>query len=65
MSVENNTTEQLGRISFADLSAMTGFSENIIREELVKAGNLTSDSLTLDELRKVMVKFIDSEFIEK
>ena len=48
-----------GKINLSTLATLTGFSEEKIREELLSDHIDPSSEMTLEELRKVMLNFID------
>lgn len=55
-------------IKFDSLSNLTGFSTQLIKEELLKFegdSKSNSDEISLNKLRKAMLAFIDETLLEK
>lgn len=60
--LENKNDDQ-EMISLESLADLTGFPVEMIRTELFKS-ELTEEKITLDELRKAMVSYIDATMLE-
>ena len=61
--LEQKTNEQ-ELVSLDSLAALTGFPVEMIKSELFKDSSLETEKVTLAELRKAMVGFIDATMLE-
>lgn len=60
--LEQNTNEQ-ELIKLSSLAELTGFPEEMIKKELFNS-SLDSEQITLADLRKAMVSYIDATMLE-
>lgn len=56
--------EKATKVSLEELARLTGFSTDLIRDELF-TGARTSDGVCLEDLRAMMLKYIDATLIQE
>lgn len=61
--LDQNANEQ-ELVSLDSLAELTGFPVEMIKSELFKNSSLETEKVTLAELRKAMVSYIDATMLE-
>ncbi len=63
--LESEAKEKQEMVTLKSLSDLTGFPVKMIKEELFNEKQLNEETVSLDELRKAMVSYLDQTMLEE
>lgn len=62
--LESEAKEKQEMVTLKSLSDLTGFPVKMIKEELFSDAQLNEETVSLDDLRKAMVTYLDQTMLE-
>lgn len=62
--LESEAKEKQEMVTLKSLSDLTGFPVKMIKEELFNDAQLNEETVSLDDLRKAMVTYLDQTMLE-
>lgn len=63
--LESEAKEKQEMVTLKSLSDLTGFPVKMIKEELFNEKQLSEETVSLDDLRKAMVSYLDQTMLEE
>ncbi len=63
--LESEAKEKQEMVTLKSLSDLTGFPVKMIKEELFNEKQLNEETVSLDDLRKAMVSYLDQTMLEE